>query len=92
MANRVDQNQKQKTGSTQFIENTRKMGMILLMTGYYKEPIATGSIIKRCNFLMKFYETFKGNFIHKTWVIIGQADRDTDKAESKAFFDCIYET
>lgn len=24
--------------------------MILLMIGYHKEPIATGSIIKRCNF------------------------------------------
>ena len=34
--------------STLFTENTRKMGMILLMTDYNKEPIATGSIIKRC--------------------------------------------
>ena len=56
------------------------MGMILLMTGYHKDPIATVSIIKRCNCLMK---------LDKTWVIIGQADRDTDSAESKAFFDCI---
>ena len=32
-----------------FTENTRKMGMILLMIGYHKEPIATGSAIKRCN-------------------------------------------
>ena len=55
-----------------------KMGMILLMTGYHKEPIATGSIIKRCNFLMKLDKTFKGNCVHKPWLIIGQADRDTD--------------
>ena len=54
------------------------MGMILLMIGYHQESIATGSIIKRCNFLMKLDKTFKGNCIHKTWVIIGQADRDTD--------------
>ena len=52
--------------------------MILLMTGYHKEPIVTGSIIKRCNFLMKLNETFKGNCIHKTWVIIGLADREID--------------
>ena len=38
------------SGSTLFTENTRKMGMILLMIGYHKEPIATGSIIKRCIF------------------------------------------
>ena len=37
-------------GSTLFTENTRKMGMILLMIGYHKESIATGSIIKSCNF------------------------------------------
>ena len=36
------------------------MGIILLMTGYHKEPIATGSIIKRCNFLMKLDKTFLG--------------------------------
>ena len=47
------------------------------MTGYQKEPIATGSIIKLCDFLMKLDKTFKGNGIHKPWVIIGQADRDT---------------
>ena len=33
-----------------FTENTRKMGIILLMIGYHKEPTATGSIIKCCNF------------------------------------------
>ena len=37
-------------GSTLFTENTRKMGMILLMIGYHKELIATGSVIKRCKF------------------------------------------
>ena len=65
------------------------MGIILLMTGYHKEPIATGLIIKRCNFLMKLDKTFKGNCIHETCVITGQADRDTDEAESKAFFEGI---
>ena len=54
------------------------MGMILLMTGYYKESIATSSIIKLCNLLMKLNKTFKGNCIHKTWLIIGQADRYMD--------------
>ena len=53
------------------------MGMILSMTDYHKEPIATGSIINCCNFLMKLDKT-KRNCIHKPWVIIGQADRDTD--------------
>ena len=38
---------------------------------------------------MELDKTFKGNCIHKTWVIVGQADKDTDWAESKAFFDCI---
>ena len=38
---------------------------------------------------MKLDKTFKGNCIHKTWVIIGQADIDMDKAESKAFSDCV---
>ena len=28
---------------------------------------------------MKLDKTFKGNCIHKTWVIIGQADRDKTK-------------
>ena len=39
--------------------------------------------------LMKTDKKFKRNCIHKTWMIIGQMDRDTDRAESKAFFDCI---
>ena len=39
-------------GSTIFTENTRKIGIVLLMIGYHKEPIGTGSIIKRCNVLM----------------------------------------
>ena len=38
------------SGSTLFTENTRKMGIILLMIGCHKEPIATGSAIKHCNF------------------------------------------
>ena len=38
------------SGSTLFTENTRTMGMILLIIGYHKKPIATGSVIKRCNF------------------------------------------
>ena len=59
-------------GSTLFTENTRKMGMILLMIGYHKEPIATGSIIKSCNFLMKLDKTFKGNCIQTSWVIMGE--------------------
>ena len=62
------------------------MGMIPLMIGYHKEPSATGSNIKLCNLLMKLDKTFKGNCIHKSWMMIGQADRDTDLAESKAFF------
>ena len=37
---------------------------------------------------MTLDNTFKGNCI-KNLVIIGQADRDSDWAESKAFFDCI---
>ena len=65
------------------------MGMILLLIDYHKEPIATGSIIKRCNSFMKLDKTFKGNFIHKPWVIIRWADRETQWAESKAFFDII---
>ena len=41
-------------GSTLFTENTRKKKeMIVLMPCYHKEPIATGSVIKHCNFLMK---------------------------------------
>ena len=51
---------------------------------YYKKPIATGSV-KNIAFLMTLDKTFKGNY----WVIIEQADRDTDWVESKAFFDCI---
>ena len=54
------------------------MGMLLLMIDYRKKPIATGSIIKRCNF-NETGQTLKGNCIHKTWVIIGQTDRDTDR-------------
>ena len=38
---------------------------------------------------MALDKTFKGNWIKKKLLIIGQADRDTDWAESKAFFDCI---
>ena len=37
-------------GSTLFTENIRKMGMILIMIGCHKEPIATGSVTKRRNF------------------------------------------
>ena len=73
-------------GTTLFTENTRKVGMILLMTGDHKEPIATGSVINRCKFLMKSDKTFKGNCIHKTLVIIRQADRETDYVESKDIF------
>ena len=80
-----DQNQKQKSvesdqGLHCLLKIPDKMGRILLMTGCHKEPVATGSIIKRCNFLIKLVKTFKGNCIHKTWVIhlIGQADRDMD--------------
>ena len=73
-------------GSLLFTENTRKMGMILLMTGYHKKSTAISSLIKRCNFLMTLDKTFKGNCIHKTWVIIGQADRHTDWTNSKLFF------
>ena len=29
------------------------MRMLLLMAGYHKEPIATSSVIKRCNFLIE---------------------------------------
>ena len=48
--NCVDQNQMQKSAesdlwSTLFTENTRKMGVFLLMIGYLKEPIATDSNI-----------------------------------------------
>ena len=52
----VYQNQKQKSAeSDQGLHYLLKIPekMILLMTGYHDEPIATGSIIKRCNFLMK---------------------------------------
>ena len=38
---------------------------------------------------MTLEETFKEIALKKTRVIIGQADRDTDWAKSKAFFDCI---
>ena len=38
---------------------------------------------------MTLDKMFKGNCNKKTWVIIGQADRDTDSAKSKVFFDCI---
>ena len=48
--------------------------MILLMTGYNKEPIATGSSINHCICLMTMDKTFNEN----SWVIIGQADTDTD--------------
>ena len=54
------------------------MGMIQLMIDYHKDSIAAGSVIKHCNFLMKLDKMFKGNCIHKTRVIIGLADRDTD--------------
>ena len=48
------------------------MGMILLWNGYYKEPIAIDSIIKRCNFLMKLDKTFKENCTHKPWGCLGR--------------------
>ena len=97
-----DQNQKQKSAESDqdlhyLLKILEKMGMILLMINYQKKPIETGSEIKCCNFLMKLDKTFKDSCIHKTWATVGQADRDTDKAESKAFFffffffDCIEE-
>ena len=34
--------------------------MILLMTGYHKEPIATDSIIKHCNFFNEIGQNVQG--------------------------------
>ena len=42
------------------------MGMILFMTGYQQQPIATGSITKRCNLLMKLDKTFSKGKLHST--------------------------
>ena len=56
LGQRFDQKQKnaESDQATLFTENTRKKkGMIVLMPRYHKEPIATGSVIKHCNFLMK---------------------------------------
>ena len=61
----------------------------MLEFGYHKEPVAAGSITK-LQVLMKSDKTFLR--IHKSWMIIGQTDRDTDRPKSKAFCDCIYET
>ena len=65
-----------RPGFTLFTENTKQNG-----NDYHKEPFALDLIIKRCNFLMKLDKPFKENCIYKTWVIIGQADRDTNSAE-----------
>ena len=78
-----DQNQKQKSAASDqglhyLLKILETMGMILLMTNYHIKSIETGSVIKRCNFLIKLDKAFKDNSIHKTWVTIGQADRDTD--------------
>ena len=54
------------------------MGVILLMTGYHEEPIAIGSIIKLCNFLMKWDKTYLREIAFTNRVIIGQVDRDMD--------------
>ena len=55
LTNHVDQNQRSAEfdqGLHYLLKIPEKMGIILLMIGYHKESIATGSIIKRCNFLM----------------------------------------
>ena len=50
LANRVDQNQKQKGA-----ESDQVLHYLLTLPetweiGYHKDPIATGSTVKRCNF------------------------------------------
>ena len=67
------------------------MGMILLMISYNEKPIATGSIIKRCNF-NEIGQNIKGKLHSQNLGDNWQMERDTDWAESKVFCDCINET
>ena len=94
LANHVDQIQKQKSACLhywQYQKNRSNSIDVLLMRGYHEEPIAAGSITKQ-NFARfnEIGQKFKRNCIHKSWLIIGQTDRDTDRAKSKAVCDCIY--
>ena len=57
------------------------MRVVLLMIGYQKEPIATGSFIKRCKVFNEIGQEVKKKCIYKIWVIIVQTDRYTDRAE-----------